>query len=217
MTTTIGILGAGKLGTVLAQLTTAAGYHVLIAGSGHVAKIQLTVEVLIPAAVPTTIAEVCHQADIVILALPLSKYQTLSPAALAGKLVIDAMNYWWETDGNREDLTNTHYSSSEQVARYFHKSHVVKALNHMGYHDLFDEPRLQGQPGRKAIAIAGDEEKYVEETVKLVDRLGFDPVRAGSLADSGKMEPGSAVFGANVTKKELKKLLTDFSKTKYGQ
>lgn len=214
---TIGILGAGKLGIVLAQLGLRAGYSVNIAGSGDPAKIKLTVDVLAPGAVAATPADVAISSDVVILALPLGKYRSVSRSTLNGKLVIDAMNYWWEVDGVRDDLTDRHTSSSEMVQQYLANSRIVKAFNHMGYHDLLDEAKPRTMHGRKAIAIAGDDGADVFVVAKLIDTLGFDPVQVGNLADGICLEPGSDVFGASVIEEELRDRLSRFPETERGK
>jgi predicted dinucleotide-binding enzyme len=204
---TIGILGAGKLGIVLAQLALKAGYHVYIAGSGEVSKIKLSVEVLAPGAVAVSSREVAERSDLVILAMPLSKHRQIPHDALAGKLVIDATNHWWEVDGPRDEFLDPDHSSSEAIQAFLSDSRVVKAFNHMGYHDLYDEPRPTGAIGRKAIAVAGDTAEDVDVVLRLIDTLGFDPVYIGNLATGRKLEPGGNVFGVNVDAKALTNLL----------
>jgi predicted dinucleotide-binding enzyme len=197
-TPVISILGAGRLGKTLARLAAAAGYQVVVAGAADAER-------------------AAEQGDIVILAIPLGKYRTIPADALAGKLVIDATNYWWEVDGFADEFTDPIRTSSELLQTHLPASRLVKAFNHMGYRDLEDEARPSGAPGRKAIGIAGDNGDDLEVVAGIVDDLGFDPVMVGTLADGVTLEPGTEPFGADVDADELRALVARFADSQRGR
>ena len=204
----IGIIGAGKLSVVLSQLASKAGDHVFVSNSKDPKALALTFSVLSPATQVVTRDKLIESSDIIVLALPLSKYKSIPRNAFDGKIVIDAMNYWWEVDGALETIHSLSISSSEQVQSYFAHATVIKTLNHVGYHDLYDHATKIGDLNRRAIAIAGNNQKAVSAVSELVNDIGFDPLVIGAL-DAGKaLEPGSNTFGASVSASELLELVS---------
>lgn len=212
----IGILGAGRVGLVLAALVRAAGHQALVAASGDPQHIEAAVSVAAPGA-RAVWAHEAASASVVLLAVPITKAHALPAAALAGRIVVDTMNYWWETDGHRPDLADPTTSTSETVARWLPSARVVKALNHASVWELENLGRPAGDPERRAIAVAGDDAVAVETVCELVDSLGFDPVRAGRLAEGVRFEPHTEAFGADAVAADLRALLDRFWDSQRGR
>ena len=132
----LGIVGAGKFGTTLARAAVAAGYDVAISGSGPADDIALTVDVLAPGARAATTEEVVRHADIIVLAVPTHRFRELPRDLFAGKILVDAMNYWEPVDGDDPELTTAPDGTSMIVQERFPSARVVKSLNQLGYHQL---------------------------------------------------------------------------------
>jgi len=199
----LAVLGAGHVGPVIARLAIAARYPVAIATSGDPDDIALITELVIPGAQPQWASDAVADADIVVLAIPLHRFLDLDPGLLSGKLVIDAMNYWPASDGVVRAFEDG--GSSEIVARRLAGSAVVKALNHIGYHELEDRARPAGAPDRRAAGLAGDDPAAVAVVAELTDRIGYDPVRLGGLRAGRVLQPGGPVFGQVLTVPEFER------------
>lgn len=157
----------------------------------------------------TDSGEAAQKGEIVILALPLSKYKSIPKAALQNKLVIDSTNHWYEVDGPRADTIPENSSSSEHLQEYLSESRTIKALSHMGYHELHDGSKPHGDQQRKAIAIAGNNEADKQIIADFIDSIGFDPLDIGGLHNGKFLEPGHPAFGANVGKEALSNLISE--------
>jgi predicted dinucleotide-binding enzyme len=203
----IAVLGAGHVGPVIARLAIKAGYPVDIATSGDPDDLALIAELVIPGARPRWASEAIADADLVVLAFPLHRFTDLDPAGLAGKLVVDAMNYWPASDGVLPAFEDG--GSSEIVASRLSGSTVVKALNHIGYHDLEQRTRPPHAPDRLAAGVAGDDQAAAAAVAGLLDRIGYDPVRLESLRAGRALQPGRPVFGATLTRPEFERAIHD--------
>jgi predicted dinucleotide-binding enzyme len=203
----IGVLGAGHVGPVIARVAVAAGYRVTIAASGEPDRIALITEVLAPGAEPRWAADAAAESDVVVLSIPVHKFPAFDSALVAGKVVIDAMNYWPPVDGVQELFENPQYGSSEIVQQHLGRSTVVKTLNQIGYHDLEDERRLADSPERRALGVASDDSGALELVAEIVERIGYDTVRLDSLSAGRLLEPGGPVFGVSLGRSEFERTL----------
>jgi predicted dinucleotide-binding enzyme len=203
----LGIVGAGKLGTTLARAAVAAGYDVAISGSGPADDIELTVDVLAPGARASTTDEVVRHADIVVLAVPMHRFRELPSDLFAGKILVDATNYWQPVDGDDPELTTAADGTSMIVQERFPSARVVKSFNQLGYHQLEENRSSEGARDRIAIGAAGDDRAAVDRVMRLIDRLGFDPVDAGPLKNGLALEPDGSPIAPTYSARQLSKLV----------
>jgi 8-hydroxy-5-deazaflavin:NADPH oxidoreductase len=203
----LAVLGAGHAGPVIARVALAAGYRVSIAASGDPERIALIAGVMVPGAEPRWAADAVADSEIVVLSIPLHKFPEFAPTLVAGKLVIDAMNYWPAIDGVQPMFEDQRHGSSEIVQSRLGHATVVKTLNHIGYHELEDDRRPLGSPDRRALGVAGDDPTAVATVSELIERIGYDAVPVGDLRDGRLLQPGGPVFGVPLGRAEFERAL----------
>lgn len=204
----IGVLGAGRVGTAVARQAMKAGLDVKIATARPADEIALMVNIVTPGAHAVSAAEAVDS-DIVVVAVPLHKFQTVDPALLEGRIVIDAMNYWAPIDGTIDLFEHDDRTSSDIVAEHFAGAKIVKTLNHIGYHELETDGRPSGESGRRALALAGDHDDANELVTAFIDSLGYDVVNFGALRAGELYQPGTAIFAGRHTAGEMQACLDD--------
>jgi len=84
---------------------------------------------------------------------------------------------------------------------------VVKAFNNIYSEHLLESGRPNGEVGRIALPVAGDDSAAKAVVLGLVDELGFDAVDAGGLDESWRQQPGTAVYGTDLDSDGVRKAL----------
>ncbi|WP_354178479.1 NAD(P)-binding domain-containing protein [Arthrobacter sp. UYP6] len=141
-----------------------------------------------------TPAEAAKAGDAVVVTIPLKALGEVPVAELAGKTVIDTMNYYPQRDGNIEELDRESTTTSELLQAHLPDSHVVKAFNNIVADHLTSQSATAGTPNRRALPIAGDDAAAKELVAALINEFGFDVVDAGPLSEGWRWQRDTPAY-----------------------
>lgn len=190
----LGLIGAGMINSQIARLATRAGIQVMVSNTRGPASLGPLVSELGAKAYAGTLAEAAGFCDLVSVSIPFSAYQTLPADALAGKTVIDTMNYYPGRDCHIPEIAERRITSSELVQRHLAASKVVKALYNLDAVHLLNGARPADRGHRWALPVAGNDRSAKDLVIALLDRIGFDGVDCGALADSWRIEVDTPIY-----------------------
>ncbi len=202
---TLGLIGAGRIGSQLARLAVAQGYDVVLSNSRGPETLAALVAELGPKARAATPVEAARLGDIVVVTIPLQAIRTVPVDPLAGKIVIDTNNYYPNRDGHISELDREEATSSELLQRHLPTSKVVKAFNHVYAAQLTTDGTPPGTPNRRAFIIGGDDVDAKRTVAALIDQFGFDTVDFGPLAESWRIQPSTPSYGPRRTAEEARR------------
>jgi 8-hydroxy-5-deazaflavin:NADPH oxidoreductase len=204
---TIGLIGAGHIGSQVARLAVKAGHDVVVSNRRGPDTLADLVKELGPRARADTPEGAAAAGDVVVVTVPLKNYRETPVAPLAGKTVIDTNNYYPDRDGHIAELDNQSTTSSELLQAHLPSSKVVKAFNHIQAAHLTAHSQPAGTANRRGLVIAGDDAAAKATVSALLDQFGFDVVDAGALSESWRIQPGTPGYGPRRSADELRQNL----------
>ena len=202
---TIGLIGAGHIGSQVARLAIAAGHDVVLSNSRGPETLAALVAELGPRARAASPEDAARAGDIVVVTVPLKAYRSVPVEPLVGKIVIDTNNYYPQRDGQIPELDSESTTTAELLQAHLPTSRVVKAFNHIYASELTTHGQPNGTPNRRALVIAGDDAEAKAEVARLIDAFGFDVVDAGPLSESWRIQRDTPGYGPRRTADELRR------------
>ena len=205
--TTIGLIGSGNIGTAIARQAVAQGHDVVLSNSRGPETLADLVAELGPQARAATPQEAASAGEVVVVTVPFKAYTEVPVEPLAGKVVIDTNNYYFERDGHYPEIDAGEASPSELLAAHLPGSRVVKAFNAIRADHIVTAGTPAGTPGRRALPIAGDDLEAKAVVASLIDSFGFDVVDAGALVEGRRFDRDKPAYGAELAAPQLSEAL----------
>jgi predicted dinucleotide-binding enzyme len=211
--TTIGFIGAGLIGSQVARKAIENGYDVVMSNSRGPETLADLITELGPKARAATAVEAGEAGDVVVVTVPFNHYLDVPVEPLAGKIVIDTNNYYFERDGHYPELDDGTTTLSSMLQAHLPTSRVAKAFNAIQHDQITTTGTPAGTPNRRALATASDFEDAAAFVTKLYDEFGFDTVNIGPLSESWRVDRGRPAYGAVANRDELAAKLADAPRT----
>ena len=203
----IGIIGAGMVGRAFATVSARHKHEVMLSNSRHPETLHSLRAIL---GVKTgTSEEAARFGDVVLVAIPLKNYRAMPAEALAGKVVIDANNYYPDRDGQIPELDREETTTSELLARHLGKSKIVKALNTITTDEFEREGKILNSTLRAALPIAGDDPEAKRAVANLLQQFGFTTLDAGALTEGRRFQKGTPAYAVLLDEADLRKALAE--------
>jgi predicted dinucleotide-binding enzyme len=207
--TTIGFIGSGLIGSQLARLAVDQGHDVVMSNSRVPETLADLVAELGPHARAATPAEAAAAADLAVVTTPLAAIDSIPVEPLAGKVVIDTNNYYPRRDGQIAELDDESTTVSELLQRRLPTSKVVKAFNHIQAAALTTEGQASGTPGRRALAVVGDDAEAGATVSQLIGSFGFDAVEVSPLSEGWRIQRDTPGYVTRHTAESLRTALAE--------
>jgi len=211
--TTIGLIGAGHIGSQLARVAIAQGYDVVISNSRGPETLADLVAELGAKARAATAVEAAEAADIAVVTVPLKNYTQVPVEPLAGKIVIDTNNYYFERDGHIAALDEGTTTVSGMLQEHLPTSKVVKGFNNIMAADITTDGTPVGTPNRRALPVSSDFPEAAEFLIGFMDEAGFDAVDGSPLSESWRFERDRPAYVSRQNAAELEANLAKAPRT----
>jgi len=205
--TTIGFIGSGNIGGTLARLFAAQGYDVVLSNSRGPETLADKVAEIGDHARAGTAEEAAEAGEIVVVSVPFLAVDKVPVAPLAGKVVIDTNNYYFERDGHHAAIDEGSTTPSEVLQAHLPESQVVKLFNAIQAGHLATQGVPTGTAGRRALPLAGDDAAAKATVAALADEIGYDVVDVGPLAEGWRFDRDQPAYGPPVDAAGLRELL----------
>jgi predicted dinucleotide-binding enzyme len=190
---TTAIIGTGGLGSVIARQLAAGGESLRLSSADHESARTLAAQIGHGAVVAASNRDGLQGADAVVLALRFTVLKGVIDeiaAPLAGKLVVVPSNpVTLDAHGNVVRVLPDGQSSGKIVAGWLPTgARLAMAFGSLTA-DIFVSASNR-MPERAVLFYVTDDDRAGEEVERLIRTAGFDPVKAGGIDQSGRLEVG---------------------------